>query len=104
MPGRTLVVLAEQGLGDTVQFIRYLAQVKQRVGKVVFNCPGPLVKLVSSVAGIDHIVAVDSGAAAVRRLCTLGKPARHLPNHARHCSCSHSVFAGRSRPDRSLAT
>ena len=60
MPGRTLLVLAEQGLGDTLQFIRYLALVKQRVGKVVFNCPGPLVKLVANIAGIDHIVAVDS--------------------------------------------
>ncbi len=60
LPGKTLLVLAEQGLGDTLQFMRYFALVKQRVGKVVFNCHPQLVKLVANVAGIDQIVPMET--------------------------------------------
>ncbi len=52
-PGRTLLLHAEQGLGDTVMFIRYAALVKQRGGTVLFSCPAPLLPLLSGCAGVD---------------------------------------------------
>lgn len=36
--GKTLLVHAEQGFGDTFQFLRYLPLVAQRGGKVLFEC------------------------------------------------------------------
>ena len=38
-PKGTILLHAEQGLGDTIQFIRFAALVKQRVGTVLCECP-----------------------------------------------------------------
>lgn len=55
--GQRILLLAEQGLGDTIQFIRYAALVKERgAGAVVFACPPPLAKLLTGVAGVDYLV------------------------------------------------
>ena len=54
---KTILVHAEQGLGDTIQFIRYAPLVKARVGTVLFECQAPLVDLLKGSAGIDRLVA-----------------------------------------------
>ncbi len=56
LTGRTLLLHAEQGLGDTLQFIRYAAVVKKAGAKVVFECPQPLVQVLKQVAGVDMLV------------------------------------------------
>jgi Tfp pilus assembly protein PilF len=58
-PGRTILLHAEQGLGDTLQFIRYAALVHDRGGKIVVACQRPLVRILKSVPGIDEVVAQD---------------------------------------------
>jgi Flp pilus assembly protein TadD/ADP-heptose:LPS heptosyltransferase len=58
--GRTILLHAEQGLGDTLQFIRYARLVKQRGGITVVECPPPLARLLASCAGIDRVVAKGS--------------------------------------------
>ena len=55
--GRTLLVHAEQGLGDTLQFIRFAPLVKQLGGTVLLECPGSLVRVLECCAGVDRIVA-----------------------------------------------
>ncbi|MCH8036190.1 MAG: hypothetical protein IIC53_03595, partial [Proteobacteria bacterium] len=55
-PGRTLLLHAEQGLGDTLHFIRYAPLVRDLGGRVVIECQKPLADLLGSVAGIDAIV------------------------------------------------
>jgi tetratricopeptide (TPR) repeat protein len=55
LAGRTILLHAEQGLGDTLQFIRYARLVKEQGGAVVFECPKPLVKLLANVSGIDRL-------------------------------------------------
>jgi hypothetical protein len=57
LESRTILLYAEQGLGDTIQFVRYAALVKQRGGSVIVECPRPLVSLLKSCAGIDRLVA-----------------------------------------------
>jgi tetratricopeptide (TPR) repeat protein len=57
LEGRAILLYAEQGLGDTIHFVRYAAQVKQRGGSVVVKCPRPLLYLLRSCAGIDRLVA-----------------------------------------------
>jgi tetratricopeptide (TPR) repeat protein len=58
--GRTLLLWAEQGLGDTLQFVRYAAVVKERTGAVVLECPPALVPLLSRCPGVDRVVGRGS--------------------------------------------
>jgi Flp pilus assembly protein TadD len=60
LSGRTILLHAEQGLGDTLEFIRYAALVKQRGGRVILECPPALRPLLSCVSGIDELVAQGS--------------------------------------------
>jgi tetratricopeptide (TPR) repeat protein len=55
--GKTVLLYAEQGLGDTIQFLRYAPLVKQRGGSVLFECPPALLRLVGGMAVIDQLVA-----------------------------------------------
>jgi hypothetical protein len=50
-------VQAEQGLGDSIQFLRYARLVKQMGGTVILGCSPALVALASSCAGIDRVVS-----------------------------------------------
>src|SRR5262249_32635135 len=54
--GRTILLYAEQALGDTIQFIRYAPLVKARGGRVIVECQPPLVRLLASCGGIDELV------------------------------------------------
>ena len=42
----------QQGLGDTLQFIRYAPLVAQRGGRVIVACPQPLLRLLASCPGV----------------------------------------------------
>ncbi len=57
LPNGTVLLFAEQGLGDTLQFIRFVRQVKQRVGRVVVECQPPLVPLLRGCSEIDVLVS-----------------------------------------------
>ncbi len=54
--GETLFVHAEQGLGDTLQFVRYLPLVKQRGGKVIFETNQNLAGLLRGIPGADAVI------------------------------------------------
>ena len=56
LAGKTLLLVTEQGLGDMIQFIRFVAKVKQSGGTILFWCHDPLVKLLSNIPGIDRFV------------------------------------------------
>jgi tetratricopeptide (TPR) repeat protein len=51
--GQTILLIAEQGLGDTLHFIRYTAVVKNRGARVLVACPEPLIRLVARCPGVD---------------------------------------------------
>lgn len=55
LQGRTILLRAEQGFGDTIQFIRYVPIVKRFGGKVIVECFPPLKRLFQQVAGIDWL-------------------------------------------------
>ncbi len=54
--GRTLLVHAEQGFGDTLQFCRYAPLAAARGLRVILEAPKPLVRLLRSLTGVDRIV------------------------------------------------
>jgi len=55
--GRTVLLHAEQGLGDTIQFIRYAPLVAQRGARVVVECQKKLKTLLQNVEGIHTVIA-----------------------------------------------
>lgn len=59
--GKRLLVRSEQGIGDTLQFIRYLPMVKKRGGTVVFEVKEPLLPLLEGFTGIDEMIRFQQG-------------------------------------------
>jgi len=58
--GKTLFVRYQQGLGDNIQFIRYLPMVKERGGTVIYETKKPLTDLLRRLSRIDELVEVSS--------------------------------------------
>ena len=54
--GKTLFVYDDQGLGDTIQFSRYLLMLKELGASVVFECDKKLTGLFSHFSSIDHLI------------------------------------------------
>ena len=78
--GKTLLLFAEQGFGDTIQFIRFVPQAKALGGTVVLECQPELLRLMRSVAGIDRIVVRETPEAeAAARDADLVCPLASLP-------------------------
>ncbi len=50
--GRTVLVHAEQGLGDTIQLSRFLPVIAERGARVVLACAKPLIPLLSTIPGL----------------------------------------------------
>lgn len=105
--GRTILVLSEQGLGDTVLFARFLPLLKARGARVVLRVRKPLLRLLAGIGGADEVTAdTQAGADAWVNLIDLAIPAfdqspvipapaaLHVP------ADSHSRAKGRIAPFR----
>ncbi len=55
-PGQTLLLHFEQGLGDTLMFVRYAKQVKALGGRVLVAAQVPLSGLVATCPGVDEVI------------------------------------------------
>ena len=71
LAGRTLLVHAEQGLGDTLQFCRYLPGLAAAGGKVVFEAPPRLSRLLSTLPGAPPMVATGGTLPPFDLVCPL---------------------------------
>ncbi len=60
LTGKTILLYAEQGIGDTLQFIRYVPLVKAKGGQVIVECQAGLIPLLSLLPAIDQIIAQGS--------------------------------------------
>ncbi|OAJ60834.1 sulfotransferase [Paraburkholderia ginsengiterrae] len=54
--GKTILLHAEQGLGDTLQFCRYAALVSTLGAKVVLEVPSELMRLTATLEGVDQLI------------------------------------------------
>jgi tetratricopeptide (TPR) repeat protein len=56
LENKTILIHAEQGFGDTIQFCRYVPKVEALGAKVVFEVPAPLAGLMSTLKGSFRLV------------------------------------------------
>jgi len=55
--GKTILVHSEQGLGDTLQFCRFVRCLADRGAHVVFEVQRPLLALLQTLSGVSQVVA-----------------------------------------------
>jgi len=55
LAGKRILLTSEQGFGDTLQFARFIPQVKALGGTVILEAREPLARLLRSVEGVDAI-------------------------------------------------
>lgn len=55
--GKTILVHSEQGLGDTIQFVRYVPLLAERGARVLVDAPASLVPLLSGIEGAAAVIA-----------------------------------------------
>jgi tetratricopeptide (TPR) repeat protein len=59
---KRIIVFAEQGLGDGIQFSRYFPLLKARgAAHVTVVCRAPLVRLLANMKGVDHCIDQERG-------------------------------------------
>ena len=54
---KTLLVHAEQGLGDAIQFVRYLPRIRPRAGRIILETPAPLKSLFEHTTYVDQFIS-----------------------------------------------
>ncbi len=62
LAGRTILLQAEQGMGDMIQFCRYAPLVAAGDGHVVLEVHQPLVRLMASLPGVAQVIAIGEAA------------------------------------------
>jgi tetratricopeptide (TPR) repeat protein len=81
--GKTILLHAEQGLGDTIQFARYVPRVAARGARVVLEVQHPLHALMTSLPGVTQVVSAGD----------------RLPDFDLHCPLMSLPLAFRTRLD-----
>lgn len=56
IPSKTLLVYAEQGFGDCIQFIRFLPYIQKRANRIILECQPELIQLFSQFNNVDQII------------------------------------------------
>jgi len=86
LAGKSILLHAEQGLGDTIQFVRYASLLRDRGATVILECQRPLVRLLAGCPGVDQLIAqgdslptFDTHAPLMSLPGTLGTHLENLP-------------------------
>ncbi|SDP46539.1 hypothetical protein [Afipia sp. GAS231] len=81
--GKTLLLHNDQGLGDAIQFCRYIPLLAERGARVILEIDRPLKELLSGVVGIMQCVVKGET----------------LPDHDFHCPLASLPLAFDTMPD-----
>jgi len=87
--GKTVVIHTDEGLGDTIQFVRYAPMLAERGARVVLVVQKPLCALLSGLAGVSQCLPASAEA---------------LPDFDFHCPTSSLPLAFGTRLDTIPAT
>lgn len=69
--GRTILLHSEQGLGDTLQFLRYIPLVAKRGAKIILCVQPPLQNLLAAFPGVDHVLTNNESPPPFDFYCSL---------------------------------
>lgn len=93
--GLTLLLYAEQGLGDTIQFARYAVLLAARGAKVVIQCDDALADLMLTIDGVSQAGSsfqvpggVDFYTSLLSLPCLLGTTVETIPGSCPYMSAS----------------
>jgi tetratricopeptide (TPR) repeat protein len=75
--GKTILLMAEQGLGDAIQFCRWTKVLQDMGARVVLQVPQVLVKLLSTLEGVYQVISDHESAQNI----DLVLPLMSLPHH-----------------------
>jgi len=56
LSGRSLLLWCEQGLGDVLQFARFVSRIPKDGGRIVLHAPKRLARLLAACDGVDQVV------------------------------------------------
>jgi tetratricopeptide (TPR) repeat protein len=98
--GKTILLFADQGAGDVLQFIRYAPLVKERGGHIVVACDAALMPLLQCGSGIDQCVnrsgplpAFDVHAALLSLPAILGTTLATIPAQVPYLKADPTLVA-----------
>lgn len=112
LAGRRILLYGEQGIGDALQFARFIPDVVARGGRVVLRMEAPLRRLFDRIPGVEDVVARGERTPAVdlecpllsvprilgTRLASLPAPAAYLEVDPVAAAAWTERLAGVSRP------
>ena len=94
LAGKTILLHAEQGYGDTLQFCRYARLVGERGAKVVLEVHPALKRVLSGLEGVAQVISRDEPTPAVDFRCPLmslplafGTTLATVPTAQRYLTC-----------------
>jgi tetratricopeptide (TPR) repeat protein len=98
LQGKTILLHAEQGFGDTIQFSRYAKLVAKRGAIVILEVQKPLRDLMKTVKGVSYLVARGDPLPAFDYHCPLlslplafGTSLKSIPAERHYLRCDPSV-------------
>jgi tetratricopeptide (TPR) repeat protein len=71
LENKTILIYIEQGLGDSIQFCRFIPQLASMGAKVVFEVQEPLLGMMQQVKGIDQLIPYKAKYDAFDYFCPL---------------------------------
>jgi len=82
LAGKTILLWAEQGLGDTLQFARYIPLVAETAARVIVECNPILHGLIAGMPGVDAVVDLDDGDGYDLHLPLMSLPLKYGAHYA----------------------
>lgn len=58
LKGKTIILICEQGIGDTLQFIRYAQLIKKNECHIILQARTELINLLSKISWIDKVITI----------------------------------------------
>ena len=96
--GKTILAHCEQGLGDTLQFCRYVYPLKKKGAKVVLQVQKPLLSLLGQLSAVAEVIGPGQTPAGVDVRCPLlslplafGTDLTNIPPHRPRLKCDREV-------------
>lgn len=94
LTGKRILIHAERGFGDTIQFARFVPLVARMGGRVVLQAHAELTRLLETLDGVEQVVAAGNPLPGFELRCPLLSLARHfvseqseIPNRVPYLRC-----------------